>query len=409
MNYRVFDPEKDKDAVHRIWRETGWIDSEESEQALGTFLSGARALVADIDGEAECIVASLRGDIRYLDEELPLSIVAAVSTSRIARKQGFAGRMTAQLIALDAVEGAAVSALGMFEQGFYNRVGFGTGGYEHIVRFDPATLRVPSLKRPPKRLSVDNAEAMLDLMFNRHRRHGSCNVYGIESLKGELTFDKNGFGLGYFEDDGQTLSHFLWAHSKDENGPYRIGMLIYKTRAQFMELMAVMKGLGDQVHAVRMREPAHIQLQDLMATPFRRYNITERSDYRADNQAYAYWQVRICDLQACLAATHLWGEPVHFNLSLTDPIENYLDEGEPWRGVGGDYVVTLGPDSGAESGTDGSLPTLHAGVGAFTRLWLGVRPASGLAITDDVDGPDELLDALDRILVLPTPHPDWDF
>jgi len=53
------------------------------------------------------------------------------------------------------------------------------------------------------------------------------------------------------------------------------------------------------------------------------------------------------------------------------------------------------------------LPTLEATVNAFTRLWLGVQPASGLAITDDIAGPPELLAALDRRLRLPAPHMDW--
>jgi hypothetical protein len=48
-------------------------------------------------------------------------------------------------------------------------------------------------------------------------------------------------------------------------------------------------------------------------------------------------------------------------------------------------------------------------VNAFSRLWLGVRPASGLAVTDDLAGPSALLEQLDRVLLLPEPKPDWDF
>ncbi len=77
--------------------------------------------------------------------------------------------------------------------------------------------------------------------------------------------------------------------------------------------------------------------------------------------------------------------------------------------MAGDYVVTLGPASGAAPGTDAALPTLDATVNAFTRLWLGVRPASGLSITDDLAAPPELIEALDDVLRLPEPHPDWDF
>ena len=93
----------------------------------------------------------------------------------------------------------------------------------------------------------------------------------------------------------------------------------------------------------------------------------------------------------------------------TDPIEAFLDEKSPWGGVTGSYVVTLGPSSGAEPGTDSSLPTLTATIGAFTRLWLGVRPASGLTVTDRLSGPTELLEQLDWVLQLPDPKPDWDF
>ena len=74
-----------------------------------------------------------------------------------------------------------------------------------------------------------------------------------------------------------------------------------------------------------------------------------------------------------------------------------------------DLGVDLGPDSGAELGRDETLPTLTCSVGAFTRLWLGVRPATGLAVTDELRGPEELLRELDRVLLLPEPRPDWDF
>ena len=74
-----------------------------------------------------------------------------------------------------------------------------------------------------------------------------------------------------------------------------------------------------------------------------------------------------------------------------------------------DYVVTLGPVSSAEPGREPSLPTFTASVGAFTRLWLGVRPATGLAVTDELSGPQDLLSRLDGMLRLPDPKPDWDF
>jgi hypothetical protein len=110
-----------------------------------------------------------------------------------------------------------------------------------------------------------------------------------------------------------------------------------------------------------------------------------------------------------LAGTHLpWGE-VRFNLSLTDPVEGYLEGESRWRGCGGEYVVTLGQQSSAVAGSDPSLPTLTTTVNAFTRLWLGVLPASSLAVTDELTAPPDLLRQLDEVLRLPLPRPDWGF
>ena len=152
-----------------------------------------------------------------------------------------------------------------------------------------------------------------------------------------------------------------------------------------------------------------MQLQDLIEQPFKQRQISQKSEFESTVHASAYWQVRMCDLAGCLERTHLPGAEVRFNLALSDPIARFLDDDAPWRGLSGDYVITLGPSSGAEVGIDDALPTLTASVGAFTRLWLGVRPTTGLAVTDALSGPPALLEALDWALRLPDPKPDWDF
>ena len=45
--------------------------------------------------------------------------------------------------------------------------------------------------------------------------------------------------------------------------------MAYQTGEQFLELMALLRSLGDQVRLVRMNEPPGIQLQDLMIQPFK--------------------------------------------------------------------------------------------------------------------------------------------
>ncbi len=409
MHYRIYSPEKDKDAVHRIWLETGWIEKGK-EEIMDVSVAAGSAIVADVDGEPECLVISSPGSVRYLDRDLPLCVITGVTTSRIARKQALAKRLTAQSVANGVADGALVAALSMFEQGYYNQIGFGTGGYERSISFDPAALLINKRARVPKRITIEHAEAFHAARLARKRGHGSCNLFPSNLTRGEMMWRQNGFGLGYFDGPNGEISHAFWAGAKEvEYGPYNIGFMVYQNGEQFLELMALLKNISDQVYLVKMHEPRDIQVQDLISQPFKRREITQNSPYAAVTRSAAYWQMRICDLPACLERTHLPCGSARFNLSLHDPISSALDEHAPWRGVSGDYVVTLGPSSGAEKRTDVSLPTLTASVGAFTRLWLGVLPATGLAITDELSGPAALLEDLDSVLRLPRPTPEWEF
>ncbi|MDH7568149.1 MAG: GNAT family N-acetyltransferase [Armatimonadota bacterium] len=407
MQYRPFNPQHDREAAHRIWREVGWLKRGE-EAAMDRFLEGNRALVAELNGQAECLVLTMPGTIRYLQEDLPLTVVTGVTTSRVARKQGLAGRLTARAVAAAAAEGALVAALGMFEQGYYDRLGFGSGGYEHWLHFDPAHVRVPVRARVPQRLTADDWQAAHAARLARWRGHGGCNLTPPQMTRRDMEVE-DAFGLGYADGPNGEWTHYFWCSAhRPEWGPYHVHFMVYRTRDEFLELMALLAGLGDQVRLIELREPAGVQLQDFLVKPFRHRAITERSRFENTMHASAYWQMRICNLPGCLARTSLPGPEVRFNLRLTDPIASLLPDG-PWQGVGGDYVVCAGSRSWAQPGADAELPTLQASVGAFTRLWLGVRPATGLAVTDDLTGPPELLAALDHAFRLPDPHPDWDF
>jgi len=409
MQYREYDPKRDRDAVHRIWREAGWLEKGKEELA-DMHLTCGRLLVAEVGGQAECLVSSAPGVMRYVEEDLAFAGCTGVATGRVARKQGLAKRLLARLIAADAADGALVVGLGMFEQGFYDRVGYGTGGYEHSLSFDPSTLRVDRRARPPRRLGAEDAELVHACRLARLRGHGGLNFHATAMTAPEVRWSEKAFGLGYCDGPSGELTHHVWITVDDiESGPYRVAWMAYRDYGQLLELLALVKSLGDQVRLVTMQEPQGIQLQDLLDRPFKHRQITEKSKFESRARAEAYWQMRICDVAKCLAETHLRGEEARFNLRLSDPIAELLGEELSWRGVGGEYVVTLGPSSGAEVGRDPGLSTLTASVNAFTRLWLGVRPATGLAVTDELSGPPALLEELDWLLRLPDPKPDWDY
>ncbi len=254
MKYRQYDNKRDEKAVQRIWREIGWLEKGKEEVANLHIKSG-RAIITQVNNEAECCVIAVPGGIRYLNQELPFSAITSVATSRIARKQGLAKQLTAMIVAIEASEGASVSGLGVFEQGYYNQIGFGTGSYEHFIAFDPSQLNIRIKPRLPRRITTDDWAMVHSARLSRFRNHGSCNLNPAEITKAAMLLTKNGFGLGYCDNSTNELTHYFWCRADNvEQGPYNIEWITFQTRQQFLELMALIKSLGDQVHLIKMRE-----------------------------------------------------------------------------------------------------------------------------------------------------------
>jgi len=408
---RRYNHKEDGAAALSIFKEIGWFEkgkNREKDAASSAFFRSCRSWVAELRGRVEAIALTNSGELRYLDEDLPLCCVTGVITSPIARKQGFASRTTAEAVADAAEDGMAVAALGVFEQGFYNRLGFGSGSYEHWIGFDPATLKVGSPEQPPWRLTTKDWQAVHASMLARMRRHGSCNIFSAQLIRMDMAHAKNGFGLGYYR--GKRLTHHLWLSSEGgERGPIVVYWMAFENYSQFLELMSLLKSIGDQYHLVELREPPGVQFQDLLRQPFKSQRMTRKSQLECRSRAAAYWQMRILDLDACIAKTRLAGGPLHFNLELEDPICSYLQARRCWRGISGRYVVTLGQRSEVREGREENMPTLKAEVGAFTRLWLGSLKATSLAALDRLSGPPELLESIDALFTIAAPHPDWDF
>ena len=97
MHLRNYEPDKDADAVKQMWIEAGWGSYSDEERL---FVESQRTLVAEFAGQAAALVASSRGDIRYLQETLPLSGIGAVITALTARRQQLSSRLTARRIRL---------------------------------------------------------------------------------------------------------------------------------------------------------------------------------------------------------------------------------------------------------------------------------------------------------------------
>ncbi len=393
-------------AIKKIWREIGWADSASVEAGLEISYAVGHTSVATLKGEVECAVQTVPGHMRLHQSDLSLCVVAAVTTSRVARGLSLAQKLTVRELAKAADRGDAVAALGMFDQGFYDKVGFGTGAYHNEFAFDPATLAVDRELTTPRRLAVADFAEMHRILMARPRNHGAVTIGSAEFFHADIAMKEDGFGLGFVTDD--CLSHFVWITGKSAHGPYRVEWLGYQNGEQLLDLLALLKSLSDQLYSVRMMEPPEIQLQSLLRRPFRSQAIANEGKFLAEQEAYAWYQLRILDVAQCMAAVVWPGAPLRFQLALHDPVQALLGDHSGWQGVQGDYVIELAATSSARRGVETGLPVLDCSVGALSRLLWGVTPASSLCLTDNMRADKQLLSKLDRVFT-ERPHPFWDF
>ena len=197
MEPRLYDPERDKDAVLRIFSEIGWMrDSDDQRKGFALIADAGRCYVADLNGEVECLAANTGAVMRHAREDLPLTVVSAVATSRIARRTGFASQLTAEGIAREVIDhGSILSSLGMFDQGYYDRLGFGTGAPVNIASIDPATIVVEAEPGIPERLATGDFERIHASRLARFRGHGGISLLDPRITQAEAHLGSNAFGL----------------------------------------------------------------------------------------------------------------------------------------------------------------------------------------------------------------------
>ncbi len=415
-----FDFERDMESVLRIWSETGWHDGEETKatQIRGFFCANdGRSLVARLNGEAESAVHCTLGSMRYGNEpdhrELSLGAITAVTTSRVARRLRAASLLTSRAVADMGDEGVAVALLGMFEQGFYDRFGFGVGPYEHKVWVYPGSLQIPADYRTPERFDLDHhGEELHEAVINRHRTHGGVVIGGERSTVAAVNIDHEVSIYGYRTDG--VISHWMAVEHNDENGPDRLVAWAYQSPQQCLELLRLIQEWGDQVDLIRFIEPVWMQAQDFDTEPGHNYRRTKGSTFHVRTEADAWWQIRIVDLETCIAAMAPVTEPFDVVVRLEDPVEGHLAQSGftgSWLPLSGLWKFSFGATHTAERLTHTATDVdLRTSINALSRWWLGVLPASALGIIGQMDADDHVLRRLDSLTArLPRPQPGWDF
>ena len=406
----VYDETLHKAGAQLVWYDCGWSDKADECEVLDTFFEIGPTWVGIRDETVQSVVHTAGATLRYQTADIRMQAVNGVTTSLQARRGGVAARTLAHAIAAGAANGAVVSALGIFDQGFYDRLGYGSLDIMRLMRFDPKDIRVDATARSPLRFTDKDVDEIHTSRSRRWLRHGGVNFDSTKRTLADMQECMNGIGFGYRDCPDGGISHMIWFSRKDaENGPFRVIFTVWETRDQLCELMAFLHSLADQVHLVAMEEPPGIAIQDFISRPLRSRSITQKSKYETGITAMTYQQARIVNLPAAIAAMSMHGPSVTFNLNLTDPITPYLPKDAPWTGCAGQYTVHIGETSTLKVGNTEGLETLTADIGAFSRLWLGSRSATALAVTASLDGPAALLTALDQCICLPIPRLDWNF
>ncbi len=318
--------------------------------------------------------------------------------------------LLAEALAESVSGGAVMAGLGVFDQGFYDRVGFATTPYERWLSFDPADLIVSDKMPVPKRLSAEDVPMVHRCRLNRLRMHGSVNLFPENITGADMVWAKNGFGLGYDGDKG--LATAVWFSTDEpESGPYTVWWSAFSRHEDFRKVLGILSMLSDQVKLVKMREPPCFQIQDYLDKPLRRQEMSKGGKLEQRGRSVAYHQIRICNLERAIEAFSAPGNPnpVRFNLTVSDPVDRYLSTGPSRRGCGGEYTVTLGSESTIQDGHTTGLDTLESDIGTFTRLWAGVLTPRVLAVSGRLKAPLKLLESLEELIRFPSPSPDWEY
>jgi len=402
---RPYVHDEDFDSVLALWNELNWlIECGNRREGLAAFLRDARGLVEEIDGRIEGHVTFRDGHMHHEGRSLRFTSLSSCCVSPVNRLGGFGTRASAAGVADAAERGQAVAALGFFDQGFYDRIGFGTGCYDHRITVDPRTLKVPKLTRRPIRLGPDDLDRLYACRRKSYRRHGAVSFPTRADTEAELLWYPDNYYLG-FEDEAGELTHCLGARKRGEAGPDVVRWLCWQTRDQLFELLAVFKSLGDSLYGIRLPDPPGVQLQDLVDRPFESSEKRAGGAFHQPTLGEAWEQWRILQPAQVFAGVRAAGT-LRFTVELTDPIAEHLGD-RPWTGLSGVWTVELGDECAMRRG--GSGPAVRASVGAFSRWWLGVLPATHLSLTDEFEASGALLEDLDRCWRPPRPRNDWEF
>ena len=396
--------------VAALHKDAGWnLELDGFDEGLRFHVPDCTVRVAADDERVHSAVLGAEGQFRYLDRTLRLSAITGVLTASWARRRGYAGRLLAELLEEEQQRGAVVASLGVFDQGFYNRYGFGNMGRDPVLVLNPSAIRVPrkvsgALGAAGTRIvpiSHRDDDEVYAAHIRRYTGHGACTIVKRGFIQGFLRYaGEQSFGLGIAVGD-RLVAHFFGRRVSEEH--VDLFWLCADTQEYYIQLLALLRTLSDQLTQVKIVMPPDVMVYDFLERPLQ-WGVVHRHSF----DDLLFWQLRVLDVVRAVEAVSIpLASPLRFVAEISDPIVAHSPSG--WRGCAGEYTMSIGLESRCVRGAEVGLSRVRMSIGAFSRFWSGAASARALACSDEFAAEDALLERLTREYCVPRPRRDCDF
>ena len=345
-------------------------------------MDAGSACVTRIDGDAECMVVwrtRPKSDISRKD--LPFSAVAGRPSHPASHEnKGLAGTTHRTLGRTRSKRRAhSYQGLSFFEQGYYDRLGFGTAQYEDWIGFDPALLNVPFPARPPKtihhrRLRTRMHQSRLAskktntafVTFPDPNMDPQRQMRHQERLRPRATSTKP-----------QTKSHTTSGAATttmQNTAPTSSNGWLTRPPEQFLELMGIIRSpRRSSPNDQHEPAPPHPDTRPPQRNPSKTEWTTSKSKFATFSRSHRLLaKPHQRPTQMPRKNTPPRAPTTQFNLQLTDPIDDFLPEDETWKSTTGPIHhhprtrILRDPRH-----TKKTSQTLKTTTSAFSRMWLG--------------------------------------
>lgn len=288
-------------------------------------------------------------------EWLPMAGLSVVASDPTTRRQGFVGELLAESLEEYRDRGWPIAALRPFDEAFYARYGWATGGRRQTATIEPAALSVTAAAASGECRRVTSDEyTMLGTVFRSWLDGVTLATRRSEDWWRDrvfLTSDGELFCYAWLRND-EPRGYLIYDVDDGTDGHrMRVREMAYADHEAYLNLLYFCYNHDSQVEEIRLTGYAQDRLLDV---------VTDRD--ALELTVAADKMVRIVDVAAALEALSYPGvDDLEFTLTVADDHANWNDE---------TFAVTVVNEEATVTRTDAS-PDASIDVGTLSQLFVG--------------------------------------